>query len=71
VIRELELLGPADLSLLTERRRHAPQGAAGGGEGKPGRNLLNDQTLPAKTNRRLAEGDVLRIETPGGGGWGR
>jgi N-methylhydantoinase B len=71
VLRELELTGPADLSLLTERRRHAPQGAAGGGEGAPGRNALNDQPLPAKTNRRLATGDVLRIETPGGGGWGR
>jgi N-methylhydantoinase B len=71
VVRELEVLEPADVSLLTERRRHAPQGAAGGENGRPGLNLVNGQPLPAKTNRRLSPGDVLRIETPGGGGWGR
>jgi N-methylhydantoinase B len=71
VVREIQLTTPADVSLLTERRRHAPRGAAGGGDGAPGRNVLNNQPLPAKTNRRLAAGDVLRIETPGGGGWGR
>lgn len=70
VIREIEVLAPAELSLLTERRRHAPQGAAGGGDGAVGHNSVNAEPLPAKVNRRLAAGDVLRIETPGGGGWG-
>jgi N-methylhydantoinase B len=71
VIREFELLAPAELSLLAERRRHAPRGAAGGSDGEPGRDVVNGEPIPAKTNRRLAAGDVLRIETPGGGGWGR
>ena len=70
VVREIELLAPADLSLLSERRRHAPRGAAGGRDGSVGRNLLNGTPLPAKANLRLAAGDVLTIETPGGGGWG-
>ena len=70
VVREIELLAPADLSLLSERRRHPPRGAAGGRDGAVGRNLLNGAPLPAKANLRLAAGDVLRIETPGGGGWG-
>jgi N-methylhydantoinase B len=70
VVRELELLAPADMSLLSERRRHRPAGAAGGGPGACGRNLVNELSLPAKTNQRLERGDVLRIETPGGGGWG-
>ncbi|HSD30692.1 MAG TPA: hydantoinase B/oxoprolinase family protein, partial [Gemmatimonadales bacterium] len=70
VVREIELLAPAELSILSERRRHAPGGAAGGAGGACGRNLLNDAPLPAKANLRLEAGDVLRIETPGGGGWG-
>jgi N-methylhydantoinase B len=70
VVRELEALVPVDVSLLTERRRHPPRGAGGGEDGAPGRNLHNDDPLPAKANLRLEAGDVLRIETPGGGGWG-
>jgi N-methylhydantoinase B len=70
VVREIELLAPADVSLLSERRRHAPRGAAGGRDGLAGRNLLNGTPLPAKANLRLAAGDVLSVETPGGGGWG-
>ena len=70
VIREFEALAPMEATLLTERRRHEPGGVAGGAAGAPGRNSLNDQTLPSKTTLRLAAGDVLRIETPGGGGWG-
>ena len=61
----------AALSLLTERRRHAPAGRAGGGDGARGRNLLNGEELPAKVTRGLRAGDVLRIETPGGGGYGQ
>jgi N-methylhydantoinase B len=70
VIRELEALEPCRLSLLTERRSRRPQGAQGGAPGDPGRNLLNGDPLPAKLSRELAPGDVVRIETPGGGGFG-
>ena len=70
VVREILLLEPATLSLLTDRRRHAPRGAAGGEPGRPGRNLLNGEGLPAKATRGLRSSDVVTIETPGGGGWG-
>ena len=71
VVREFEALTPMEATLLTERRRHGPRGAAGGSPGTPGANLVNGAALPAKVTRRLAAGDVLRIETPGGGGWGQ
>ena len=71
VVRELRVLEDCRLSLLAERRAHGPRGAAGGGDGAPGRTLLNGEELPAKATRQLAAGDVVRIETPGGGGFGR
>jgi len=71
VIREFEALAGLDASLLTERRRHAPHGVQGGGPGAVGRTLLNGAPLPAKVSTRLVPGDVLRVETPGGGGWGQ
>ncbi len=71
LVREYEFLAPAQATLLTERRRHAPWGLAGGGPGQPGRNLLNGEPLPPKCRIELAPGDRLCIETPGGGGWGR
>lgn len=70
VIRELEALAPMAASILSERRRHAARGARGGEDGLPGRTLLNGVALPATTSVRLKPGDILRIETPGGGGWG-
>ena len=70
LVRSLRALEPAWLSLLTERRRHAPQGAAGGAPGRIGRNLLNEELLPSKTTVELEPGDLVTIETPGGGGWG-
>jgi N-methylhydantoinase B len=70
VVRELRVLEPCRLSLITERRSRAPQGAAGGGPGAQGRNLLNGEGLPAKVTRDLEAGDVVRIETPGGGAFG-
>jgi N-methylhydantoinase B len=70
VVRELEALAPLRYSLITERRRHAPAGAAGGSPGRPGRNLLDGRELPAKVVGELAPGQRLRIETPGGGGHG-
>jgi N-methylhydantoinase B len=70
VVRELEALEPMAYSLITERRRHPPPGAAGGEPGACGRNLLNDVALPAKATGELRSGDRLAIETPGGGGHG-
>ena len=71
VVRELEALDQMRYSLITERRGHAPPGADGGEDGAPGRNLLNGQELPAKATGTLSPGDRLRLETPGGGGYGR
>jgi N-methylhydantoinase B len=70
LVREFEFLAPATVSLLTERRHHAPWGLNGGGAGARGENLLNDQTLPPKTSLQVRVGDRLTIKTPGGGGWG-
>src|SRR5207302_301089 len=70
VIRELEALAPLRYSLITERRRHAPPGAKGGGPGARGRNLLDGRELPSKSIGELRAGQRLRIETPGGGGYG-
>ncbi len=70
VVRELRVLEPCRLSIVSERRRHAPQGRHGGASGAPGRNLLNGEELPAKVTRDVQPGDVVRIETPGGGGYG-
>ena len=70
VVRELEALRGLDFSLITERRRHPPPGAAGGHPGAPGRNLIDGDELPAKVSGRLHPGQRLRIETPGGGGYG-
>jgi N-methylhydantoinase B len=71
VVREFEALAPMEATLLTERRRHGPAGTAGGADGRHGINALNGKTLAAKTTLRLAAGDILRSETPGGGGWGK
>jgi N-methylhydantoinase B len=71
VVRELEALAEMRFSLITERRRHAPPGAEGGEDAAPGRNLLNGEELQAKASGTLRPGDRLRIETPGGGGYGR
>jgi N-methylhydantoinase B len=70
VIRELEALEPLRYSLITERRRHSPPGADGGEPGRCGRNLLDGEELPPKAIGELEPGQRLRIETPGGGGYG-
>jgi N-methylhydantoinase B len=70
IAREIEALVPMRYTLITERRRHAPRGREGGGDAEPGRNLLNGELVPSKTEGTLEPGDRLRIETPGGGGWG-
>jgi N-methylhydantoinase B len=71
VVRELEALAPMRFTLITERRRHPPKGGDGGASGATGRNLLNGTELASKAEGELRVGDVLRIETPGGGGHGR
>ncbi len=71
VIREIEVLEPCSFSVVSERRRHPPRGVDGGDPGQPGRNLLNGEELPGKVSGDLARGDVLTVETPGGGGHGR
>jgi N-methylhydantoinase B len=70
VVRELRVLEDCRLSVLAERRRHAPPGRAGGEEGDRGRTLVNGEEQPPKLTRQLHSGDVIRVETPGGGGHG-
>lgn len=70
VVREYEALVPTEASVISERRRHAPRGTRGGADGAPGRNTVNGESLGGRIVRVLYPGDVLRIETPGGGGWG-
>lgn len=76
IIREYAILAPATVTMLSERRAVAPWGLAGGEAGRPGRNLLihadgTVEELPSKFSRRVLPGERLRIETPGGGGWGQ
>ena len=74
VIREIETLVPARMSLLADRRKHGPYGLSGGEEGKTGTNVIirdgEHIDVPAKGSHELKAGDRIRIETPGGGGWG-
>ena len=75
LVRDIEALEEMEFELLTERRRHHPRGAAGGEPGQTGRNLLVDADgtateLEPKTGGHLGPGQRLRIETPGGGGFG-
>lgn len=75
VIREVEVLAPSTLTLQTERRARGPWGLAGGADGAPGRNVRirrdgTEETLPARGTWTLEPGVRVRIETPGGGGWG-
>jgi len=65
VIREVEFLEPAQVSIVSDRRKKGPYGRPAG---RPGRNTLNGRPLPGKINFRVKRGDRVRIETPGGGG---
>ena len=75
LVREIELLADAQVTLLADRRTTAPWGLASGEAGAPGRTMVRDQrgeeTLPGKCTRALGAGARLRIESPGGGGWGK
>jgi N-methylhydantoinase B len=75
IVREIEVLVDAEVTLLADRRERGPYGLAGGKDGAPGKALLvrqdgSSQELPGKFNVRLRKGERIRIETPGGGGWG-
>ena len=76
IVREIEVLTDAEVTLLADRRRRGPWGLGGGGEGASGKTSILRQNgtveeLPGKFNVRLSKGDRIRIETPGGGGWGK
>jgi N-methylhydantoinase B len=76
VVRELEALVPLEGTLLADRRRVGPWGLAGGRSGQPGADRIarrdgSAEAIPAKGRFSLAPGDRIRIETPGGGGWGK
>jgi N-methylhydantoinase B len=77
LIREVEMLAPARLTLLADRRRFRPYGLEGGGEGEAGAAWIvkassgEETRLPGKCSRQLDPGDAVRMETPGGGGWGK
>lgn len=70
LVRAIRVLEPASLSLISDRRRHAPQGADGGGEGAPGENYVNEDRLGPKASRDLEAKDLVTVCTPGGGGYG-
>jgi N-methylhydantoinase B len=70
VERRVRVLVDAEASVIAERRAHGPVGRDGGADGAPGRTTLNGEPLPAKWRGTLRAGDVLGIETPGGGGHG-
>jgi len=70
LIREFRFRAPATVTLLTERRRHAPWGLAGGQPAVAGINRLDGTVLPGKTSFQVQPGQVLTLETPGGGGYG-
>ena len=73
LVREIELLSDAEVTVLSERRRLSPYGLGGGESGRPGKNIVisgeNYKFMPSKFTARLNKGDILRIETPGGGGY--
>ena len=75
IVREIEVLTDAQVTLLSDRRSQGPYGLAGGADGKPGTTVVihNDgleQEINGKVSVRLRSGDRIRIESPGGGGWG-
>lgn len=71
VVKEWEMRSDVEVTLLTERRRRGPYGLDGGRPGGVGKNLLNGAPVPSKGSFEAKAGDRLRIETPGGGGFGR
>jgi N-methylhydantoinase B len=76
IVREIEVLTDAQVTLLADRRSRGPYGLAGGADAAPGRTLIirrdgSEEEIPGKTSVRLRAGERVRIESPGGGGWGK
>src|SRR5262249_47500435 len=76
IVREIEGLTGSQVNLLADRRTRGPGGLAGGSDGAPGKTFVirkqkEREELPGKTSVRLAAGERVRIESPGGGGWGQ
>ena len=76
IVREIEVLTDAEVTLLADRRKRGPWGLSGGREGASGKTSILRQDgmveeLPGKFNVRLSKGDRVRVETPGAGGWGK
>jgi N-methylhydantoinase B len=76
ILREIEVLADAEVTLLADRCTRGPYGLSGGADGTPGKATItrgdgSSQTLSGKFNVRLCKGEGIRIETPGGGGWGK
>jgi N-methylhydantoinase B len=75
IVREIEVLTDAQVTLLADRRTRGPYGLNGGNDGTPGRTVIirqdgSEEELPGKTSVRLRAGERIRVESPGGGGWG-
>jgi N-methylhydantoinase B len=75
IVREIEVLTDCEVTLLADRRSRGPWGLAGGADGAPGKTFITRQdgsveTMPGKFSTRLRKGERIRIESPGGGGWG-
>jgi N-methylhydantoinase B len=75
IVREIEVLTDAQVTLLADRRARGPYGLAGGEAGARGRTTIvrgdgREEEIPGKASIRLQAGDRVRIESPGGGGWG-
>lgn len=74
IVREIELLCPSQVTILSDRRVLSPYGLSGGSEGVKGRNSLivdgEETELKGKCNLQVKTGSIIRIETPGGGAWG-
>jgi N-methylhydantoinase B len=74
IIREIEFLEDSQVTILSERRRLEPYGLAGGESGLPGRNILikagEESELPGKVSCQVMAGDIISLQTPGGGGFG-
>ncbi|HXZ28110.1 MAG TPA: hydantoinase B/oxoprolinase family protein [Terriglobales bacterium] len=76
IVREVEVLTGAEVTILSDRRKRGPRGLAGGKNGAPGRTIVlrrdgREEILPSKASTRLKAGERVRVESPGGGGWGK
>ena len=76
IVREIEVLSDAEVTMLSDRRKRGPWGLSRGSDGAPGRTTVvrlggSTEVLPGKASTRLKKGERVRVESPGGGGWGK